>query len=93
MYLHAYQSYVWNMVTTRRIQLNPHKPIIGDLVREKINSGKSKNPVIGKVITLDENNLNDYSIEEVFLPLPGHIVIYPNNECKILKNLWTFINF
>jgi len=32
MYIHAYQSYVWNVVVSKRIELSPHKILVGDLV-------------------------------------------------------------
>lgn len=32
LYLHAYQSYLWNVVTTKRLELHGLKPVVGDLV-------------------------------------------------------------
>jgi len=32
MYVHAYQSYIWNLVTSERIKLSSTQPLIGDLV-------------------------------------------------------------
>lgn len=43
MYLHAYQSYIWNMAITKRVQLYGLKPQIGDLVRNKIEQKRLKN--------------------------------------------------
>jgi tRNA(Glu) U13 pseudouridine synthase TruD len=31
-YVHAYQSYVWNWIVSERIKMNPTSPIVGDLV-------------------------------------------------------------
>jgi tRNA pseudouridine13 synthase len=31
-YVHAYQSYVWNLIVSERIKMNPTSPIVGDLV-------------------------------------------------------------
>ncbi|WVQ75081.1 hypothetical protein IAR50_004690 [Cryptococcus sp. DSM 104548] len=35
MYVHAYQSYVWNLVVSERIKLSATEPLVGDLVIEK----------------------------------------------------------
>lgn len=74
MYLHAYQSYIWNKMTSKRVELFGFKPVLGDLVRRNHSDKKEE------ILVLDEKNVNEYSIEHVVLPLPGHSVKYPNNE-------------
>jgi tRNA pseudouridine13 synthase len=32
MYVHAYQSYIWNLVTSERIKLSSTEALVGDLV-------------------------------------------------------------
>lgn len=32
MYVHAYQSYIWNLVTAKRITLSNTQALVGDLV-------------------------------------------------------------
>ena len=31
-------------------------------------------------VVIDEKNMSEYNIEDIVLPLPGHDVIYPNNQ-------------
>jgi tRNA pseudouridine13 synthase len=40
MYVHAYQSYVWNAIVSRRISQFGLKPIPGDLVFGRAGKGK-----------------------------------------------------
>merc|ERR1719461_322947 len=36
MYVHAYQSFVWNQVVTHRVQQHGYEVVIGDIVRLKV---------------------------------------------------------
>ena len=74
MYLHAFQSYVWNMAASERVRLYGLKPVVGDLVYDKDNSNKKS------VIHLDESNINEFTFEDIVLPLPGFSVIYPKHQ-------------
>lgn len=38
MYVHAYQSYIWNLITSERIKLSSTKPLPGDIVLVKDDS-------------------------------------------------------
>ncbi|XP_071141227.1 pseudouridylate synthase 7 homolog [Mytilus edulis] len=89
MYLHAYQSYLWNSVTSQRIKQHGLQPVIGDLVLteeiQELQEGEdSENKDIRIVhpIVLDDKNVSQYSILDVVLPLPGHDVTYPPNEVR-----------
>lgn len=32
LYVHSYQSYVWNMIASERIKMDPYNVLVGDLV-------------------------------------------------------------
>ncbi|XP_071455236.1 pseudouridylate synthase 7 homolog [Hetaerina americana] len=48
MYLHSYQSYIWNHITSRRLKEFGHEPIEGDLVFLDGDSEKSSESVEGE---------------------------------------------
>ena len=70
MYVHSYQSLVWNRVATHRIREHGLIPIPGDLV-----PGNGNGP---SVIT--EATLSLYTIHDVVLPLPGYDIKLPTNN-------------
>lgn len=88
-YIHAYQSYVWNIVSTERIQRFGTKTTKGDLYCENIASTSSNSETLAT--TEDESTAhNKVSVvlmepskipfTSVVLPLPGSGVLYPDNE-------------
>lgn len=112
-YIHAYQSFLWNTVVSKRLSTFGPKPIVGDLVyapgsidddvdpemeienetpveaktdqpNEKDGDGEKSNKKAQrnqrKVIFIDENNIHNYTINDVLLPLPGFDITYPANE-------------
>jgi tRNA pseudouridine13 synthase len=128
MYIHAYQSYVWNAIVSERIRTyGCDRPIVGDLVFEAtkaaadmdvdvenetsdIDDGledlsdysltislpgitnmysvqsstsekKARKPYVApRVRTLTEDDLDNYTIFEVIMPLPGTDVAYPGGK-------------
>ncbi|XP_036748276.2 pseudouridylate synthase 7 homolog isoform X2 [Manis pentadactyla] len=69
MYIHSYQSYVWNNMVSKRIEEYGLKPVAGDLVLK------------GATATyIEEDDVKDYSIHDVVMPLPGFDVIYPKHK-------------
>lgn len=95
MYLHAYQSYVWNHVVTYRWSKYGSKVIVGDVVL--VNEVRSKSPdgdveiyddldgeVTGyaeaRVLTADDVAGGQYTIFDIVLPLAGYDVLYPQND-------------
>jgi tRNA pseudouridine13 synthase len=91
-YIHAYQSFIWNSIVSKRIAEFGVKPILGDLVHARSvdelqemgnddsnssNQSECSNPTI---VSIDKNNILNYTIADVVLPLPGYDVTYPDNE-------------
>ncbi len=82
MYVHAYQSYVWNVIASERVRAYGLKTMVGDLVYDK-----QKN-----VVVLNDANIISYTIEDVILPLPGYSITYPNNQSIIVSDFFYFLN-
>lgn len=116
MYIHAYQSLVWNEIASRRIELGL-EPIAGDLVYvdeskvipdfevvddcdlvvsaeneedetvEKEAKEASDEEEVSRFrtmvrpLTADDIASGKYTIFDVVLPLPGHDITYPSNQC------------
>jgi len=83
LYVHAYQSYVWNKVVSRRIKEYGTLVMLGDLV--KVGDGEMKEEGMedseeAKVKVVTE--VEGLSIFDVLLPLPGNKVRYPDNFQK-----------
>eukprot|EP00571_Detonula_confervacea_P000535 CAMPEP_0172318450 /NCGR_PEP_ID=MMETSP1058-20130122/34921_1 /TAXON_ID=83371 /ORGANISM="Detonula confervacea, Strain CCMP 353" /LENGTH=728 /DNA_ID=CAMNT_0013033289 /DNA_START=88 /DNA_END=2271 /DNA_ORIENTATION=- len=88
MFLHAYQSYLWNMVASHRIESGGSTEVrIGDLVLiEDVRSGKGGRNTSGlkgkNVKMVEEQDLKDntYKITDVVLPLAGSKIRYPGGS-------------
>ncbi|XP_023223829.1 pseudouridylate synthase 7 homolog [Centruroides sculpturatus] len=96
MYVHSFQSYIWNQIASFRIKEYGLKPIIGDLVlphnievsteeeksEEQLKSFKDS---LKMITDKDQNLPNMY---DIVLPLPGNSVTYPDNKvCQKYKEL------
>ncbi|KYN03938.1 Pseudouridylate synthase 7 like protein, partial [Cyphomyrmex costatus] len=66
MYIHAYQSFVWNHIVSRRIKQFGTEVVVGDLVYDKQHL---------KILT--EEDLSNYTLADVVIPQPGWKVTYP----------------
>uniref|UniRef100_A0A3Q1IZN8 Pseudouridylate synthase 7 homolog n=1 Tax=Anabas testudineus TaxID=64144 RepID=A0A3Q1IZN8_ANATE len=67
MYIHSYQSVVWNTMVSRRIEAFGLKAVEGDLVLKGTH-------------VLSAENAESYSIHDIVMPLPGFDVIYPTHH-------------
>lgn len=92
-YVEAYQNYVWNEMASARIAtLSSEHAVVGDLVFAKTGAvGSESEPATKKqkrdagdvsgaltqILVLTEENVEEYGIDDVVLPLPGHSVVYP----------------
>ncbi|ORY77773.1 pseudouridine synthase, partial [Protomyces lactucae-debilis] len=86
MYMHAYQSYVWNFAASQRIQQFGMQPVAGDLVLTEQSAEGEKTGASGREVIraklLTEDDLANYTIYDVVLPCPGCDVLYPGHSIK-----------
>lgn len=83
MYMHAYQSLTWNNAVTQRLQRFGLSAIAGDLVL--IDSPDAENiseKPVARAKTISAEEVSQYSMYDVVLPLPGCDVLYPENEIE-----------
>ena len=93
-FIHAYQSYIWNKVTSDRFKLFGRKVLIGDLVSSESDLGSDideeeetkQNEKHQEVTVVTEQNINNYTLFDVVMPLIGKSVKFPENED--LKNMY-----
>lgn len=112
MYIHAYQSLIWNEIVSRRIATFGLRLCEGDLVfvdssetgidnvdddciaeseDEKFDENQSENmepessvsrfQAMVRPLTKADIESNKFTIFDIVLPLPGHDITYPSNEC------------
>lgn len=94
MYGHAYQSYIWNLVATKRFELFGLEVQEGDLVEDDseapVNTDENgeefeedvavNTELRVKAITKEDIESKKYTIYDVLLPTPGYKIVYPKNE-------------
>ena len=74
LYTHAFQSYVWNKLVSRRIRTHDMAVLAGDLVY----TDQTQNEV--RKLTSDE--VSSYHLSDILLPMPGYDIQLPDNCCK-----------
>ncbi|KUI65571.1 Multisubstrate pseudouridine synthase 7 [Cytospora mali] len=93
LYLHAYQSYVWNHAVSHRWAKYGSKVVPGDLILVIPDTAKSNSTEDVEVtdaddspfqrarpLTEEEVQSGKYSIFDLVLPCPGYDVVYPSND-------------
>ncbi|KAM9634129.1 pseudouridylate synthase 7 homolog isoform 1-T3 [Morphnus guianensis] len=69
MYIHSYQSYVWNNMVSKRIEEYGLRAVPGDLTLKGATA-----------VHIEEGDVDNYTIHDVVMPLPGFDVIYPKHK-------------
>ncbi|XP_067292574.1 pseudouridylate synthase 7 homolog isoform X1 [Pseudorasbora parva] len=69
MYIHSYQSYVWNCMVSKRVEAYGLRAVEGDLILRG-----------GSAHVLSADEAEKLSIHDVVMPLPGFDVIYPTHS-------------
>lgn len=94
LYLHAYQSFVWNHAASKRWELYRGKVVAGDLVADDKPVGKSEEglgdgeeeedtdegTVCARPLSAEEASSGKFSINDVVLPSVGTDTILPDND-------------
>tara|TARA_R110002050_G_scaffold25349_3_gene67650 strand:- start:428 stop:1351 length:924 start_codon:yes stop_codon:yes gene_type:complete len=88
MYVHSYQSLLWNKVATHRLESLGRQVVEGDLVlevdfveQEEPNLDTYSLPPV-RCVSKSEIAEGKYTLKDVVLPLPGRMVKYPENGMK-----------
>ena len=82
MYVHGYQAYIWNKIVSRRLKELGRSPVVGDLVIPQTDVKKHQNIEKVEPLIVTEDNISQFSLSDVVMPLPGVKVTYPSNEVK-----------
>lgn len=86
LYAHSYQSYVWNLMVSARLELYGLQAVAGDLVL-CTGAGEDAEGVVRceddekevRVRVLTEADAPQHQVQDIVLPLPGYAVVYPRN--------------
>lgn len=77
-YVFAYQSYIWNHVASKRLEMDPTSPIEGDVVLLKTRRSQYVDEF--PVCVIGKDDIPRYTIEDVVLPIPGSRSVLPAND-------------
>ena len=68
MYVHAYQSFIWNKTVSYRVEKYGYNVIEGDIIKKG-----------DEYACVTEEDMKEYSIFDVVLPLPSSECVWPKN--------------
>ncbi|KAK2962198.1 putative Pseudouridylate synthase 7 like protein [Blattamonas nauphoetae] len=82
LYMHAYQSYLFNIAVSFRLTINNTNVIVGDLVmpHSPIPAETRERHVGLHVVSEEDVNENRFSLNDVVIPIVGASSILPQNE-------------
>eukprot|EP00039_Didymoeca_costata_P007887 m.104872 g.104872 ORF g.104872 m.104872 type:complete len:615 (-) comp13862_c0_seq3:107-1951(-) len=88
MYVHSFQSLVFNRLVSKRVQLFGLEPIEGDMVlaknAEELEAAKThpKDEKAIKIYFLSKEDIakGNYTLKDIILPIPGYSVLVPKNK-------------
>lgn len=91
LYVHAFQSLLWNVATTERLQRYGLRAVEGDLVYEKTTTTTPEKEKVTRhergtprreprLVTKEDETSRRYDVFDVVLPLPGYDVAYPTHD-------------
>uniref|UniRef100_M4B462 TRUD domain-containing protein n=1 Tax=Hyaloperonospora arabidopsidis (strain Emoy2) TaxID=559515 RepID=M4B462_HYAAE len=81
MYMHAYQSYIFNRVASFRLRHYGTKVVEGDLIQMDAQHGKAVKTITAEEAT-ELNKTRQSALGLVILPLAGTNVVLPSNTTK-----------
>lgn len=72
-------------MVSKRLQLYGMKVVVGDLVqRTSPSESLVKLGDKQEAVLVTEENISQFGMQHVVLPLPGHIIIYPENQSNFI---------
>ncbi|CAD8099677.1 unnamed protein product [Paramecium primaurelia] len=98
LYLHAYQSYIWNKMASMRLNQYGNKIVVGDIVSANVmdegvaeegeeiiqqiveDEEQQKNQTISACILVTEQNISQFTFDQIVLPIYGHKITIPEES-------------
>ncbi|EFA08141.1 pseudouridylate synthase 7 homolog [Tribolium castaneum] len=93
LYIHSFQSLVWNLIASKRIEKYGLKVVPGDLILlENLKENSEDDEDCGEnkkepVKELTDEECANYTIYDIVLPLPGYDITYPENMKDCYKEI------